>query len=75
MKKQRKLSLKKVNIAPINYLLAIKGGLGDNTRTCNGENGCVSEHTAANNTCVASIDYVETCKICKTGTTRGAGSI
>ncbi|WP_298513637.1 hypothetical protein [uncultured Kordia sp.] len=72
MKKQRKLLLKRVNIAPINQLQFIKGGGGE---TQNPLNNCVSEQTDPIATCVASVDMVETCKGCKTGTTRGNGSI
>ena len=72
MKKQRKLLLKKVNVAPINYLHILKGGGGE---TYDPFNGCVSEQTDINATCVPSIDMIYTCKDCKTGTTRGNGSI
>ncbi|MEM6686793.1 MAG: hypothetical protein AAF617_13500 [Bacteroidota bacterium] len=61
--------MKKVNIAPVSHLNTIKGGnttLTEQTIVLE----CVSEVTAINSTCVSSIDIQ-----CKTGTSRGSGSI
>ena len=79
MKKQKKLLLKKINIASINHLQSIKGG-SDETLTP--DEGCLYEHTDVNATCVAS-EYrtncspvAETLTTCPpTATTRGNGSI
>jgi len=71
MKKQRKLSLKKVNIAHINYAQLLIGGGGHTNNSFN----CASEPTDPLITCVASVDMAETCKVCKTDNTRGNGSI
>ncbi|WP_298513635.1 hypothetical protein [uncultured Kordia sp.] len=76
MKKQRKLSLKKINIAPINYLQIIRGG-SDETIAPN--EGCLSEETDVNTSCEAS-DGRTNCSpsddtSVPTITTRGNGSI
>ena len=65
MKKQRKLSLKKVNVAQINYAQLIKGGGQTNIPL-----DCVSEQTDPLTTCPLSLR-----EDCKTDNTRGNGSI
>ncbi|WP_298513633.1 hypothetical protein [uncultured Kordia sp.] len=77
MKKQRKLSLKKINIAPINYLQIIRGG-SDETIAQN--EGCLSEETGINTSCEPSAvktncSPLDSDSCPPTVTTRGNGSI
>jgi len=81
MKMHKKLLLKKVSIASMNHLQAIKGG---GTLLCNTVNicetldkcetldddECLSFHTAIETTCATTADIQ-----CKTGTSRGNTSI
>lgn len=76
MKKQRKLLLKKVNIATMNHLHIIKGGVGDDTYDPN--NTCVSLETDPRTDCIVTTADEKTCPAqdtFPTATTRGNGSI
>jgi hypothetical protein len=84
MKKYKKLSLKKIKIAPINQLHNIHGGLG--TLECPPDTvvcptgpltDCLSEQTDVKGSCMKTFDNTPTCRDTglPTQTTRGTGSI